>query len=124
MSDATIELTKDNFNDIVSGEKTVLIDFWASWCGPCLKFAPVFEEAAAAHPDVIFAKVNTEQERDLAGYFGIRSIPTIVAIRDRVGVFQESGALPRAALDQILEKVQALDMDEVREQVAQEQAET
>ena len=124
MSGATIELTKENFNDIVSGEKTVLIDFWASWCGPCLKFAPVFEEAAAAHPDVIFAKVNTEQERDLAGYFGIRSIPTIVAIRDRVGVFQESGAIPRAALDEILVKVQALDMDEVREQVAQEQAET
>lgn len=124
MSNATVELTKDNFNDIVSGEKTVLIDFWASWCGPCLKFAPVFEEAAAAHPDVIFAKVNTEQERELAGYFSIRSIPTIVAIRDRVGVFQESGALPRAALDEILKKVQALDMDEVREQVAQEQAET
>ena len=122
MSSATVELTKDNFNDIVSGEKTVLIDFWAAWCGPCRSFAPVFEDAATAHPDIIFAKVNTEQERELASYFGIRSIPTIVAIRDRVGVFQEAGALPRAALDEVIEKVQALDMNEVREQVAKEQS--
>jgi len=112
-----ITLTKDNFNEIVGGEKTVVIDFWASWCGPCRQFAPVFEEAAAAHPDVVFAKVNTEEERELAGYFGIRSIPTIVAIREKVGVFQQAGALPRAALDEVIGKVQELDMDEVRSQI-------
>jgi thioredoxin 1 len=113
-----ITLTKDNFNEIVGGEKTVFIDFWASWCGPCRQFAPVFEEAAAAHPDVVFAKVNTEEERELAGYFGIRSIPTIVAIREKVGVFQQAGALPRAALDEVIGQVQELDMDEVRSQIA------
>jgi thioredoxin 1 len=117
-----ITLTKDNFNEIVGGEKTVLIDFWASWCGPCRQFAPVFEEAAAAHPDVVFAKVNTEEERELAGYFGIRSIPTIVAIREKVGVFQQAGALPRAALDEVIGKVQELDMDEVRAQVSAAEA--
>lgn len=121
MSDATIQLTKDNFNEVVSGDKTIIIDFWASWCGPCVRFAPVFEAAAADHPDVVFAKVNTEEEQELAGYFGIRSIPTIVVIRERIGVFQQSGALPRAALDEVLEKVQAIDMAEVHAQVAAEQ---
>jgi len=121
MADATnapINLTKDNFNDIVGGDKTVLIDFWASWCGPCRRFAPVFEATAAEYPDVVFAKVNTEEERELAGYFGIRSIPTIVAIREKVGVFQQAGALPKAALDEVIQKVQELDMEEVRSQIA------
>ena len=122
MVNTPITLTKDNFNEIVGGEKTVLIDFWASWCGPCRQFAPVFEEAAAAHPDVVFAKVNTEEERELAGYFGVRSIPTIVAIREKVGVFQQAGALPRAALDEVIGKVQELDMDEVRAQVSAAEA--
>jgi len=117
-----ITLTKDNFNDVVAEGKTLFIDFWASWCGPCRSFAPVFEAAAAAHPDVLFAKVNTEEEQELAGYFGVRSIPTIVAIRERVGVFQQAGALPRAALDELIEKVQELDMDEVRTQIDAEQA--
>lgn len=125
MADAVntpVTLTKDNFNDIVGGDKTVLIDFWASWCGPCRMFAPVFEAAAADHPDVIFAKVNTEEERELAGYFGIRSIPTIIAIREKVGVFQQAGALPRAALDEVIGKVQELDMEDVRTQIAASQA--
>lgn len=116
-----VTLTKDNFNEIVGGGKTVFIDFWASWCGPCRQFAPVFEAAAADHPDVVFAKVNTEEERELAGYFSIRSIPTVMAIREQVGVFHQAGALPRAALDEIIEKVQELDMDEVRSQIAASQ---
>jgi thioredoxin 1 len=125
MADAqngTIQLTKDNFNDIVSGDKTVIIDFWAAWCGPCRRFAPIFEAAAADHPDVVFAKVDTEAERELAGYFQIRSIPTLIAIRDKVGVFQQAGMLPRAALDEVIEKVQALDMDDVRKQIESAQA--
>ena len=121
-SNAPITLTKDNFNDVVGSGKTVLIDFWASWCGPCRTFAPVFESAAADHPDVVFAKVNTEEERELAGYFQIRSIPTIIAIRDQVGVFQQAGALPRAALDEVIGKVQELDMDDVRAKIAESQA--
>lgn len=123
MGDHTIELTKDNFNDVVTADNTVIIDFWASWCGPCRSFAPTFEAAASDNPDVVFAKVNTEEQRELAGFFGVRSIPTLVAIRDRVGVFQQAGALPRAALDEVLEKVKALNMDDVKAEVAKAQAE-
>ncbi|HCH61847.1 MAG: thiol reductase thioredoxin [Deltaproteobacteria bacterium] len=125
MSDTTntpIELTKDNFDAVLSGDKPLFIDFWAAWCGPCRAFAPVFEEAAARHPDVVFAKVDTEAERELAGYFQIRSIPTIIAIRERVGVFQQAGALPPAVFDDIIQKVVELDMDELRTKIAEAEA--
>jgi thioredoxin 1 len=121
----TIELTKDNFGEVVNGDSTVIIDFWASWCGPCKRFAPIFEEASADHDSVVFAKVNTEEQQELAGYFGIRSIPTVMVFRERVGVFQQAGLLPRAAIDDILGQVAKLDMDQVRAEVeAQQQAGT
>lgn len=125
MSDAPntpIELTKDSFDALLAGDKPIFIDFWAAWCGPCRSFAPVFEAAAARHPGAVFAKVDTEAQRELAGYFQIRSIPTIVAIRERVGVFQQAGALPAAALDEVVEKVLELDMDDVRAKIAEAEA--
>jgi thioredoxin 1 len=96
--------------------------FWASWCGPCKAFAPTFEAASGDNPDVVFAKVNTEEQRELAGVFGIRSIPTLIVFRDQIGVFKQAGALPRAALDNVLEQVAGLDMDDVRKKAAEQQA--
>ena len=118
---ATIDLTAQNFSEIIEGNHTVVIDFWASWCGPCKAFAPTFEAAAGDNPDVVFAKVNTEEQRELAGVFGIRSIPTLIVFRDQIGVFKQAGALPRAALDNVLEQVAGLDMDDVRKQAAAQQ---
>lgn len=118
---ATIELTKENFSSIIEGNDTVVIDFWASWCGPCRAFAPTFEAASEDNPDVVFAKVNTEEQRELAGVFGIRSIPTLIIFREQIGVFNQAGALPRAALDNVLEQVQGLDMVEVRKQAEAQQ---
>lgn len=119
---ATIELTAQNFSEIIENNETVIIDFWASWCGPCVGFAPTFEAASEDNPDVVFAKVNTEEQRELAGVFGIRSIPTLIVFRDQIGVFKQAGALPRAALDNVLEQVAGLDMDDVRKQAAEQQA--
>jgi thioredoxin 1 len=111
---ATIELTAQNFSEIIEKNDTVLIDFWASWCGPCKSFAPTFEAASDDNPDMVFAKVNTEEQRELASVFGIRSIPTLIVFRGQVGVFQQAGALPRQALDSLVEQVRELDVDEVR----------
>jgi thioredoxin 1 len=115
---ATIDLTKETFESIITGNDIVLLDFWASWCGPCKQFAPVFESMSESHPDIVFAKVNTEEQQELAGHFQIRSIPTLMVFREQIIVFSQPGSLPPAALADILEKVAALDMDEVRRQVA------
>ena len=116
----TVELTKVNFEETASGSDILLIDFWAAWCGPCRMFAPVFERASEANPDVVFGKVDTEAQQQLAGIFGITSIPTLVAFRSGVVVFAQPGALPASALDELIGAVRALDMDEVRAQLAAE----
>jgi thioredoxin 1 len=118
---ATVELTTDNFNEIVSGSGTVLVDFWASWCGPCRNFAPVFEQAAETHDDIVFGKVDTEAQVELAQAFNISSIPTLMAVRDGVVLYAQPGALPAPALEELIDQVRAVDMNEVREAIAKEQ---
>jgi thioredoxin 1 len=115
---ATVTLTAENFAETVSSEGIVLVDFWASWCGPCRTFAPVYERVSENHGDITFAKVDTEAEELLASEFEIRSIPTVMAIRDGIMVFAQPGALPESALESLISQVRALDMDEVRRQVA------
>ena len=111
---ATIELTAATFEDTVKGEGIVLVDWWATWCGPCRSFAPVFEAAASENPEITFAKVDTEAEQQLAGGLGIQSIPTLMIFRDGILMFSQPGALPRASLDDLISQVQSLDMDQVR----------
>ncbi len=119
---ATLEMTKDNFEDTINDHDIVLIDFWADWCGPCKMFGPVFEKVSEEHPDAVFAKVDTEAQQELAGSFGIRSIPTLAIFREKTLVFLQAGALPEAALRDILDQVEKLDMDEVRAKIAEEEA--
>ena len=117
---ATVELTKDNFEQTVNGNPIVIVDFWAPWCGPCRGFAPVFEKASEAHPDVVFAKVNTDEQQELAGSFGIRSIPTLMVFREKVILFQQAGALPGQALEQVISQAKSLDMAKVREELTKQ----
>lgn len=111
---ATLEMHDSSFNEIIEGNNLVIIDFWAEWCGPCRAYAPVFERVSEEYPDVVFAKVDTEVEQALAGSFGIRSIPTTIAFKEGIGVFMQPGALPEDALRDLIDKLQNLDMDEVR----------
>ena len=120
---AVVNLTEENFNENVENNDIVIIDFWAPWCGPCRSFAPIYEKTAEQYPDILFGKVNTEEEQGLGGYFQIRSIPTIMILREKIGVFQQAGAIPEEALKDVIEQVKALDMDKVRQEVEKQQAE-
>ena len=119
---AVVELTKDNFEQVVTSNPTVIIDFWAPWCGPCKGFAPVFERVAESQPDVVFAKVNTDEEQEIASHFQIRSIPTLMVFRDQIIVFSQPGALPQNALEQVVAKAKELDMEEVRQQINEKES--
>ena len=119
---AVVELTKDNFEEVVTTNDFVIVDFWAPWCGPCRSFAPTYEKVSADHPDIVFAKVNTEEEQEIAAHFQIRSIPTLMIFRDKIIIFSEAGALPESGFRELVSKAGELDMEEVRRQVAEQSA--
>jgi thioredoxin 1 len=118
---ATTELTKENFQDVVGNNDFVIIDFWAPWCGPCRNFAPIYEAASEKHADIVFGKVNTEEEQELAGYFQIRSIPTLMIFREKIIIFSQPGMLPANAFDDLIARARELDMDHVRKEIAEQE---
>ncbi|MEO5363765.1 MAG: thioredoxin [Magnetococcus sp. DMHC-8] len=117
---ATIALTGDNFSSTVADHDMVIVDFWASWCGPCRSFAPIFERVSEKYPDVVFGKVDTDEQQELAGVFQIRSIPTLMIFRQKIIIFSQPGMLPESSLVEVLEKALALDMDQVRKEIAEQ----
>jgi thioredoxin 1 len=121
MAGTTVEVTAKNFKDVVERDGIVLLDWWAPWCGPCRVFGPTYEKVAGKHADITFGKVNTEDQQDLAGAFDIRSIPTLMILRDKVLIFSQPGALPEAGLEDLIRQVRALDMEKVRAEIAEQE---
>ena len=119
---ATIEVTKDNIEEIISKNEMVILDFWAEWCGPCKSFAPVFETASQKYPDVVFGKINTEEQQELAAQFQIRSIPNVMLFREQVMLFTQPGAMPATGIDSVIAQAKALDMAKIRQEIAEEEA--
>jgi thioredoxin 1 len=119
---ATVEIDRNNFEATVTKPGIVMLDWWAAWCGPCRAFAPVFEKASTQHPDITFGKIDTDAQPELSGMFQIRSIPTLMIFRDGILLFEQAGALPAAALEELIGKVQDLDMDDVRKKIAEQEA--
>lgn len=119
---ATVDLTAENFDEIVTKNDFVIVDFWASWCGPCKSFSPVYDSVSEANEDIVFAKVNTEEQQELAAHFQVRSIPTLMIFRDQIVIYSQPGALPQSQFEQLITKARELDMEEVKKQVAEQQA--
>ena len=120
---ATVALSEANFNETIENNSIVIIDFWAPWCGPCKQFGPIYEKVSEEYPDIVFGKVNTEEEQGLAGHFQIRSIPTTIILKENIAVFQQPGVVPEEGLKDVIRQVQELDMDMVRKEIEKQQAE-
>ena len=119
---AVVELTKENFEQTIKKNGFVIVDFWAPWCGPCRSFAPTYEEVSGEHPEIVFAKVNTEEQQEIAAHFQIRSIPTLMIFKEKIGIFSQPGALPEAALEDLIQQTKGLDMEAVRAEIAKHAA--